>query len=178
MGWLFEHDPTSQERYARDLLAEPGLVRINRLFPLWCVLSLAIPFGAGWLLGGGLGAASSALLWAGGVRICVLHHVTWSVNSLCHMVGRRPNEVDDHSTNLRLLAVPSMGEAWHNNHHAFPASARHGIGRGQVDSSARLIGLFCRLGWASDARVPRATPPGPPASPPLRSTSAGPGSAG
>jgi stearoyl-CoA desaturase (delta-9 desaturase) len=156
VGWLFEHNPTSQEHYARDLVADPDLVRINRLFPLWCVLSLALPFGLGWLLGGNLPAGASALLWAGGVRIALLHQVTWSVNSLCHVLGRRPYETDDRSTNLAVLALPAMGEAWHNNHHAFPASARHGIDRGQLDTSAIFIGWFTRLGWASEARLPDA----------------------
>jgi stearoyl-CoA desaturase (delta-9 desaturase) len=154
MGWLFEHNPTSQERYARDLLADEDLVRINRLFPLWCGLSLTLPFALGWTLGGDAGAGWSALLWAGAVRIAVLHQVTWSINSLCHILGRRPYDTDDRSTNVALLALPSMGEAWHNNHHAFPASARHGIDRWQVDTSAALIRLFSRFGWASEARYP------------------------
>ena len=119
-GWLFRHDPTDADRYARDVLADADLRRISALFPLWCVLSLALPFGAGWLLGGSLGAAGSALLWAGVVRIAVLHQVTWSINSLCHLVGRRPHATKDHSTNLALLSVVSMGESFHNNHHAFP----------------------------------------------------------
>ncbi len=155
-GWLFEHDPTPRERYAKDLLADPDLVRIDRLFPLWCTISLVLPFGLGWLLGGTLAAAGTALLWAGFVRICLLHHVTWSINSLCHTFGRRPYPTTDRSTNLAALAVVSMGESFHNNHHAFPSSARHGLGCRQFDSSAALIGWLARRGWAADVRQPDA----------------------
>jgi stearoyl-CoA desaturase (delta-9 desaturase) len=127
---------------------------MNALFPMWCVASLAIPFGLGWLFGGGVAAALTALLWAGGVRIFLLHHVTWSINSLCHVYGRRPFDTSDRSTNLAALAVISMGESWHNGHHAFPRSARHGLLRGQFDSSALLIRGFERAGWARDVHWP------------------------
>jgi stearoyl-CoA desaturase (delta-9 desaturase) len=149
VGWLFRHTPTSWHRYASDILKDRDLVVINRLFPLWCAVSLAIPFGVGWLFGG-LAGGLTALLWAGGVRICVLHHMTWSINSICHMFGRRPFPTVDRSTNVRALAILSFGESWHNGHHAFPRSARHGILRYQWDSSARLISCFERLGWAQD----------------------------
>ena len=119
VGWLFKHTPTSCERYAPDLLADRDLVILNRLFPLWCVLSLMLPVALGWLFAGTAGAIT-ALIWAGGVRIFVLHHTTWSVNSLCHMFGRRPFPSRDRSTNLSVLAVLTFGESWHNNHHAFP----------------------------------------------------------
>jgi stearoyl-CoA desaturase (delta-9 desaturase) len=155
-GWLFDHDPTPPQRYARDLLADRDLVAINRLFPLWCVVSLGVPFALGWMLGGGIGAAASALLWAGAVRVCLLHHITWSINSLCHMFGRRPHDTPDRSTNIAALAIVSMGESWHNNHHASPASARHGRGRRQLDSSAWLITRFERRGWAWNVRRPAA----------------------
>ena len=118
---------------------------IDRLFPVFCVVSLALPFGLGWLLGGTLAAALSALFWAGLVRVCVLHHVTWSINSLCHMFGRRPFATKDRSSNVAALAIVSMGESWHNGHHAFPRSARHGLLRGQWDSSAVLIRAFERM---------------------------------
>jgi stearoyl-CoA desaturase (delta-9 desaturase) len=106
------------------------------------------------MLGGGVGAALTALLWAGGVRILVLHHVTWSINSLCHMLGRRPFATNDRSTNIPALAVISMGESWHNCHHAFPRSARHGLLPGQWDTSAVLIRTFERVGWATDVHWP------------------------
>jgi stearoyl-CoA desaturase (delta-9 desaturase) len=127
---------------------------VNRLFPLWCTVSLGLPFVLGWTIGGDVSAGLTALLWAGAVRICLLHHVTWSINSVCHMFGRRPFRTGDHSTNVASLAVVSMGESWHNAHHAFPNGARHGVDRGQWDSSAALIGGFERLGWAHDARWP------------------------
>ena len=155
VGWLLRHSHTSWERHAPDLLADRDVVVMNALFPLWCVLSLAIPFGLGWLLGGTIGAALTALLWAGGVRILMLHHVTWSINSVCHTFGRRPFRTTDRSTNVGALAVVSMGESWHNGHHAFPRSARHGVLPGQCDSSARLIWCFERLGWARDVHWPR-----------------------
>jgi stearoyl-CoA desaturase (delta-9 desaturase) len=151
VGWLFSHSPTSWRRYANDLLNDRDLVVITRLFPLWCLLSLAMPFGVGWAFGG-LGGALTALLWAGGVRIAVLHHVTWSVNSLCHTIGRRPFLTRDRSRNLAALSILSFGESWHNGHHAYPHSARHGILRHQVDSSASLIRLLERAGWVRNVR--------------------------
>jgi len=155
-GWLFTHSPTDPEQYASHLIGDRDLVVIDRLFPLWCVVSLAVPFGLGWLLGGTLWAALSALLWAGLVRVCVLHHVTWSINSVCHTVGRRPFETRDRSTNVAALSIVSFGESWHNAHHAFPTSARLGIQPHQIDSSATLIRAFERLGWAD--QVHRADP--------------------
>ena len=167
VGWLFTHSPTSPDRFAGDMMVDRDLVVIDRLFPLFCVASLAVPFGAGYALGHTLGAAVTALVWAGGVRILLLHHVTWSVNSIGHWIGRRPFDTNDHSTNFAPMAVLSFGEAWHNNHHAYPRSARHGLLRHQLDPSAAVIRLFERLGWARDVvwptpaqllgrRVPRA----------------------
>jgi stearoyl-CoA desaturase (delta-9 desaturase) len=154
-GWLFRHDPTDIGRYARDIAADRDLRRINALFPLWCVLSLGLPFAAGWVLGGTLTAGTSALLWAGIVRIAVLHQITWSINSICHLFGRRPYDTNDRSTNVAVLSIASMGESFHNNHHAFPRSARHGLTRGQLDSSGALIQMFERLGWATNLSTPR-----------------------
>ena len=155
IGWLLKHARTSWTRHAPDLLADRDMVVMNALFPFWCAASLAIPFGIGWALGGGVQGALTALLWAGGVRILVLHHVTWSVNSLCHTFGRRPFETGDRSTNFAPLAIISMGESWHNGHHAFPRSARHGVQDGQWDTSARVISCMERVGWASDVHWPR-----------------------
>jgi stearoyl-CoA desaturase (delta-9 desaturase) len=154
VGWLFNHSPTSWQRHAADMLKDRDLVVVNQLFPLWCVVSLAVPFGIGWLFGG-LAGGLTALLWAGGVRIFLLHHVTWSINSLCHTWGRRPFVTTDRSTNISVLAVITFGESWHNGHHAFPRSARHGVLRHQYDSSATIIHIFERAGWATNVHWPR-----------------------
>jgi stearoyl-CoA desaturase (delta-9 desaturase) len=154
VGWLFTARCTSWRRHASDMLADRDIVVMNAMFPLWCVVSLALPFGLGWMFGGTLAAAFSALLWAGLVRVCVLHHVTWSINSLCHMFGRRPFSTRDRSSNIAALAVFSMGESWHNGHHAFPRSVRHGLLRRQWDSSALLIRAFERMAWARDLHRP------------------------
>ncbi|CAN5662202.1 acyl-CoA desaturase [soil metagenome] len=153
-GWLFASRSDTGTRRPADLAADRDLVVIDRLFPLWCVVSLVLPFGLGFLLGGSLAAGATALLWAGAVRVAVLHHVTWSINSVCHMFGRRPFRTTDRSSNVAALAVVSMGESWHNAHHAFPNGARHGVDRGQWDSSATLIRACERFGWAHDVRWP------------------------
>ncbi|CAM5389916.1 Acyl-CoA desaturase OS=Streptomyces alboniger OX=132473 GN=CP975_14395 PE=4 SV=1 [Streptomyces alboniger] len=156
VGWLFRNEPTSAERYAPDLLADRDIRRVAHAFPLLCLLTLALPFGLGWAIGGSLTYGVTALLWAGLVRIALLHHVTWSVNSLCHLIGDRPFRTrrHDRATNLWPLALLSFGESWHNLHHADPTSARHGVDRGQLDPSAAVIRLFERLGWAHDVRWP------------------------
>ncbi|MEE4545963.1 fatty acid desaturase [Streptomyces sp. V4-01] len=157
VGWLFRADATPVERYAPDLLADRGIRTVSRLFPVLCAVTLALPFGIGYALGGGAWQAGlSALLWAGLIRIALLHHVTWSVNSLCHVVGTRPfaTRRHDRATNLWPLALLSFGESWHNLHHADPTCARHGVDRGQLDPSAAVIRLFERLGWVQDVRWP------------------------
>jgi len=151
MGWLFIHTQRgSKERFAPDLLRDPVITFVDRTFVIWAGLGLAIAFGLGVALGDSIAAGLTALLWGGAVRVFVLHHVTYSVNSLCHMFGRRRFETKDHSRNLGLLALPTFGEAWHNNHHAFPFSAVHGLGRWQLDPSAQVIGLLRRLGLVWD----------------------------
>lgn len=156
VGWLFANDPTSQQRYAPDMLADPAMRAISRAFPALCVATLALPFAAGWAIGGTWQAALAALLWAGLVRVFLLQHVTWSVNSLCHLLGNRPftTRRHDRATNLWPLAVLSLGESWHNMHHSDPACARHGVDRGQVDLSAELIRVFERAGWVSGVHWP------------------------
>jgi stearoyl-CoA desaturase (delta-9 desaturase) len=131
---------------------------INRSF-LWIVgLGLALPAAAGYLITGRLSGALTGLLWGGLVRIFVLHHVTWSINSICHFFGRRRFAVDDHSTNVWWLALPSFGEAWHHNHHTFPRSAQHGLSKleSRLDPSAWLIAAMEKAGLARD--VVRITP--------------------
>jgi stearoyl-CoA desaturase (Delta-9 desaturase) len=157
-GWLFStHGQASSKRFAPDLLANPGMRRINRAFPLIALASLGIPFllGLG-LSGGSLAAGLSALLWGGLVRIFFVHHITWSINSICHFFGSRRFELDDHSTNVFWLALPSLGEAWHHNHHAFPRSAFHGLRWWELDPSGWLILAMAKAGLAWD--VVRVTP--------------------
>ena len=155
-GWLFVSDATSEDRYAPDMVRDHGLRRISSLFPLFAIASLAIPFGIGYALAGTLTGAITALIWAGLVRMAVLHHVTWGVNSLCHTFGKRSFDTKDQSTNLGVLAVISLGDSWHNVHHAHPAWARHGAMTGQIDPSAWLIRLFERVGWATRVHWPTA----------------------
>jgi len=157
VGWLFSSDPTSQARYAPDLLRDPDLVVIDRLFPVLAVVSLVIPFGIGLVATGTLGGALGVFLWAGLIRMALLHHVTWSINSVCHLWGRRPFTTGDNSANVASLALVSFGESWHNFHHAAPASARHGVLAHQVDLAATLIKLFERIGWVTKVRWPTAT---------------------
>jgi stearoyl-CoA desaturase (Delta-9 desaturase) len=150
IGWLLETQGTADYRqYAPDLREDPGMRAINRNFPLFVAAGLAIPFAAGYVLHGfSLSGALTALLWAGFVRIFFFHHVTWSINSVCHFFGRRRFEVDDHSTNVPLFGLLALGEGWHNNHHAFPRSASHGLTRWELDPSAMVIGLMEKLGLA------------------------------
>src|SRR3954469_25110975 len=120
IGWLVtEQGGAQRSKYAPDLLEDKGMRRINKSFELLVGLSLLIPFAAGWLLTGRLTGALTGLLWGGFVRIFLLHHVPWSINSICHLFGSRRFDVEDHSTNVFWLALPSLGEAWHHNHHAF-----------------------------------------------------------
>ena len=149
MGWLFDHSGTAEHtRYARDLHDDRGMRVIHRLFPLWVALRIAIPFGLGFAIDGTLAGAATALLWGGFVRIFLLHHITWSINSVCHFFGTRRFAVDDESRNVFWLALPSLGEAWHHNHHAFPRAAVHGLGRFELDPTGWLGRLLKRLGLA------------------------------
>jgi stearoyl-CoA desaturase (delta-9 desaturase) len=156
VGWLLEHQGQAGKQYARDLYEDRGMRIINRRFPLLVLASLLIPALAGWLLTGTLLGAATGLLWGGLVRIFLVHHVTWSVNSVCHFLGQRRFETDDQSTNVFWLALPSFGESWHHNHHAFPRSAVHGLRRWELDPSAALIWVLEKLGIARN--VVRITP--------------------
>jgi stearoyl-CoA desaturase (delta-9 desaturase) len=148
-GWLLsEHGRADWKKYAPDLWEDPGMRLINRLFVPLVVLGLAIPALAGYLLTGTALGAATGLLWGGLVRVFFVHHVTWSVNSICHFLGSRRFEVEDHSTNVFWLALPSLGESWHHNHHAFPRSAVHGLRRWELDPSALVIGAMERVGLA------------------------------
>src|SRR5882757_1104186 len=154
VGWLFDQEQTPQHKYAPDLLADRDIVKISRHFPTWVALSTLVPPLVGGLWSWSWQGIFTAFFWAVLVRIAVLHHVTWSVNSICHVVGARPFRSRDKSGNVWWLAIPSFGESWHNLHHAEPTSARHGALRGQVDTSAMLIKMFEKFGWASHVRWP------------------------
>ena len=153
VGWLFLHTQrANKQRYAPDLVRDPLIRFIDRTTLLWIVLGLAVPFGLGYALGGTLTAALTGLLWGGAVRVVLLHHVTYSINSLCHFFGRKRFASDDESRNLAWLAPLSFGEAWHNNHHAFPTSAAHGLRwyERMLDPSAILIATMERTGLVWD----------------------------
>jgi len=149
VGWLFEnHSRADAKRYARDLLDDPGMKLISRNFIPIVLLSLLIPALLGYLATGTAAGALTAFFWAGLVRIFMVHHVTWSINSICHFFGRRRFDTDDESTNVLWLALPSLGESWHHNHHAFPLSAVHGMRWWELDVSALVIRALRRAGLA------------------------------
>jgi stearoyl-CoA desaturase (delta-9 desaturase) len=149
VGWLFETVGTAErERFAADLVKDRALRVVDKLFFVWVALTLLIPFTIGWIVGGGLGAAATALLWGGVIRVFLLHHVTWSINSVCHFFGRRRFDIEDESRNVFWLATLSMGEAWHHNHHAFPTSAFHGLRfwERMADPTGLMIALLEKVG--------------------------------
>jgi stearoyl-CoA desaturase (Delta-9 desaturase) len=158
LGWVFGMaGVASEQRYARDLLADPVVRFIDRTFVVWVLAGLALPFGLGIALTGSVVGGLTGLLWGGAVRIFCLHHATFSINSLCHFFGRKAYVTGDESRNLAWLAIPTLGEAWHNNHHAFPTAASHGHGRMQLDPSAGAIWALERCGLAWDVvRIPMA----------------------
>ncbi|MQA14178.1 MAG: acyl-CoA desaturase [Pseudonocardiaceae bacterium] len=154
MGWLFSRDLTNPRRFVPDLMRDRVLVRVSNLFWLWTALWLVVPAVVGGLVTWSWWGALTAFFWAGLVRVSFLHHITWAVNSVCHMIGRRPFSTRDKAANFWPMAILSAGESWHNLHHADPTCARHGVLRGQIDMSARVIWLFEKLGWAYNVRWP------------------------
>jgi stearoyl-CoA desaturase (Delta-9 desaturase) len=155
LGWMFDENHTNREKYAPDLMSDRDIRLVDKLFVPWLLLSLLLPPAIAGLIHMSWGAALSAFFWASLVRIFLLHHVTWSINSICHTIGERPFQARDKSTNFWPLAILSFGESWHNMHHADPTAARHGVLRGQLDTSARIIWIFEKLGWVSDVRWPK-----------------------
>jgi stearoyl-CoA desaturase (delta-9 desaturase) len=151
VGWLFIHTHRgARKRYAPDLINDPVISFVDRTFLVWALGGFVAAFGLGYAIGGTLDAALTGLLWGAGVRMLVVHHVTYSINSLCHFFGRRRFPTDDESRNLFWLALPTFGESWHNNHHAFPTSAEHGMRRWEIDPSALVIKGLERLGLVWD----------------------------
>jgi stearoyl-CoA desaturase (delta-9 desaturase) len=154
IGWLFDPNKTSKEKFSPDLLADRRIRRVDRWFPGLVAASLLLPALIGGLWGMSFHGAITAFFWASLVRIALLHHVTWSINSICHTFG---SEDFDKSRNVAWLAIASFGESWHNLHHADPTCARHGALKGQLDPSARVIWALEKLGWAYDVRWPEET---------------------
>ncbi len=154
MGWFFREEHTNANRFAPDLLKDPAMMTIHRLFPVWVVVSLALPALIGLGITRSLSGMLTAFLWGGLVRVFFLHHITWSINSICHFFGRRPFNSNDMSTNNWLLSVISFGEAWHNNHHAFPSSPIHGLEKWQPDPAGLLIRGMAKVGLAYDLKEP------------------------
>ncbi|MQA25740.1 MAG: acyl-CoA desaturase [Micromonosporaceae bacterium] len=157
LGWMFNRENTNRSRFAPDLVADRDIRVVDRLFLPLVAVSLFTPALIGGLVTGSFAGALTGFFWAGLVRMALLHHVTWSVNSVCHVVGDRPFTSKDKATNFWPLAVLSFGESWHNSHHADPTGARHGVLRGQIDPAARLIWLFEKLRLAYDVRWPNST---------------------
>ena len=155
MGWLFERDKTNLRRFAPDLLDDRDLRIVDKLGLPITLAGILLPGVLGGVITLSWWGAVTGLFWGGFVRIGFLHHVTWSVNSICHMIGARPFASRDKAANFWPLAILSMGESWHNLHHADPTCARHGVLRGQVDISARVIWFFEKFGWARDVRWPK-----------------------
>ena len=153
--WLFDEEQTPHQKYAPDLVADPDMVRVSRAFFPIVGLTLLIPTVLGGLITQSWMGALTAFFWAGLVRIALLHHVTWSINSVCHVWGKKPFVSRDESGNVAWLSLLSFGESWHNLHHAEPTSARHGVLRFQLDMSARMIRWFELAGWATDVKWPR-----------------------
>jgi stearoyl-CoA desaturase (delta-9 desaturase) len=151
IGWVFsDMEVADERRYAKDLLADPWIRFVDRTFVLWVLVGLAGAFGLGVALTGSVKGGLTALLWGGAARIFLVHHATFSINSLCHFFGRQHYDTGDESRNLAWLAIPTWGEAWHNNHHAFPTSYRHGLRRWQIDPAAGVIRLLEMAGLAWD----------------------------
>ncbi|MEO6714828.1 MAG: acyl-CoA desaturase [Mycobacteriales bacterium] len=154
LGWLFAESESPQEKYSPDLLADSDIKRIDGMFPAFVAITLAIPLVIGGLVTWSWQGALTAFFWGGLVRVGLLHHITWSINSVCHVFGETPFKTRDRSRNFWPLALMSFGESWHNLHHADPTCARHGVDAHQWDSSARVIRWFEQVGWAYDVRWP------------------------
>jgi stearoyl-CoA desaturase (Delta-9 desaturase) len=154
VGWMFDNNKTSKQRFVPDLLADRDIRRISGSFPAIVAVSLLLPALIGGLWSMSWLGALTAFFWASLIRVALLHHVTWSINSVCHTFGQESFDVRDKSRNVAWLAVASFGESWHNLHHADPTCARHGALKGQVDPAARVIWALEKLGLAYDVRWP------------------------
>ncbi len=156
IGWMLVPAPQNYFRLVADLMRDPAAAGVNRTYLAWVACGLALPAAIGGIVAGNLAGAFSGLLWGGLVRMFLVHHVTWSINSVCHLFGHAPYATTDESRNNAICAVLTLGEGWHNNHHAFPSSARHGLRWWQVDAIYGLVCLLQRIGWVWDVRLPHA----------------------
>lgn len=154
IGWFFTADAPGLDHYAKDLRASRAMRVASALFPVWIALGLLIPAVLGGVISGTWAGVWTGLLWGGLVRVFLVHHVTWSVNSAGHLWGGRPYRSDDESRDNYWLGVLAMGEGWHNTHHAFPTSARHGLRWWQPDTSYYLIRLMALVGLAWNVKLP------------------------
>lgn len=155
VGWLFSEEQTDPAKYAPDIANDPDVQRISRAFPLIVTISMLAPAVLGGLITWSWMGALTGFFWGSLIRIALVHHVTWSINSICHVFGNRPFNSRDLSSNVWWLAIPAMGESWHSLHHAEPTAARHGVFKGQVDISASFIRLMEKTGLATDVRWPK-----------------------
>lgn len=152
VGWLFRGEKTSVQQYASDLLNDKILARIDRHYPLWILLTLFLPLLLGLAIEQSWRGAFIVFLWGSLARVFLLHHVTWSINSVCHVFGKRPFQTKDESRNQWVMGLLALGEGWHNNHHAFPSAAIQGLHWWQMDVSGMMITLFEKLGWAEHVK--------------------------
>jgi stearoyl-CoA desaturase (Delta-9 desaturase) len=155
VGWLFTRENSNARRFAPDLIADKDVRWFQKNFVFVLILSVFGPTVIGGLATMSWKGALTGYIWAGLVRIGIVHHITWSVNSVCHVLGNRPFKTTDKATNVWWLAILSFGESWHNLHHADPTCARHGVDKGQIDISARAIWVFEKLGWAWNVKWPK-----------------------
>jgi len=153
-GRIFQPSPPDLPRYVTDLQQNSAVRRVSALFPVWVAIGLLIPAALGGLLTQTWTGALTGLAWGGLARIFLVHHVTWSVNSICHLWGRQPFRSHDQSRNNAMIGVLSLGEGWHNTHHAFPTSARHGLRWWEIDASYWVIRALASVGLAWNIKLP------------------------
>lgn len=154
VGWMLSHKPENYFRLVPDLLRDPTALMISRRYFMWIALGFLLPAVAGGLLAGTWSGVLTGLVWGGFIRLFLVHHATWSINSVCHLFGSRAFDTGDESRNNAVCAALTFGEGWHNNHHAFPASARHGLFWWQVDIVYAIIKVLKMIGLAWDVRLP------------------------
>ena len=154
IGWMLASQMTNTARFARDLIKRPLIARINAMYSVWVMAGVLLPACLGGLLSQTWMGALTGFLWGGMVRLCLVHHMMWTSGSTAHMFGLRHFNTNDNSTNNPVLALANLGEAWHNNHHAFPYSAMFGLKWWQIDMGGCFIRTAQALGLARNVRRP------------------------